>query len=175
MFMNLEKILTSERLRLIPLTREYAKDIFENFNEKVTKYMYPCPAEKLSETVKIVDLFIEKRKSGLEVVYAITLIDTGEFIGLVGLHNITQPVPELGIWTKLSSHGNHYGREAIGAVIEYAKILGITKLCYPVDERNIPSRKIPQYYGGRLVESNENQVTPDGRILTIETYTIDLQ
>lgn len=31
------------------------------------------------------------------------------------------------IWTKIYSHGNHYGREAIGGAIDYTKSLGVKK------------------------------------------------
>lgn len=172
--MDLNKKLYSERLVLIPVTRDYIEDIFENFNDTVTRYMYPCPAKYISETSHVVDKFIENRENGLEVVYAITLLKSGEFIGLAGLHSITKEIPELGIWTKLSSHGNHYGREAVGAVIDFARQSGIKKVCYPVDVRNIASKKIPIYYGGVLVKENETEITPDGRELIVNTYEITL-
>lgn len=172
--MDLNKILKTERLALIPVTLEYAQDIFENFNDIVTKYMYPCPSENISQTIDVVNSFIKKREKGMEVVYAITLLENGEFLGLAGLHGLTREIPELGIWTKLSSHGNHYGREAIGGVIDFARESGIKKLCYPVDERNIPSKKIPIYYGGVVVREKETEITPDNRILNVVTYEIEL-
>lgn len=170
---DLETKINSERLRLIPINESHTDDIFENFNEEVTKYMYPAPIKSREEAAAVVDSFITKRKKGLEVVYAITLSESGEFIGVAGLHGIKEEVPELGIWTKTSSHGNHYGREAVGAVIEYAGVLGIEKLMYPVDKRNTPSRKIPIYYGGILIRENETEITPDGRELLLETYILD--
>lgn len=106
--------------------------------------------------------------------YAITLKETAEFLGIAGLHNLNNDMPELGIWTKISSHGNHYGREAIGGLIEYAKEQGYTKLIYPVDKKNIASKKIPLFYGGELIISNNLVITPDGRTLDEEVYKITL-
>lgn len=91
------------------------------------------------------------------------------------MHNLDRDTPELGIWTKISSHGNHYGKEAIGGLIEFAKNQGYLKLIYPVDKRNISSKKIPIYYGGKLIENNKIETTPDGRTLDEEVYEIVLQ
>ena len=83
--------------------------------------MLPAPAKNIDETRGIVSRFMDERRCGTDYVYAITQKANGEFIGLAGLHHLKEKVPELGIWTKLSSHGNHYGREAIGALIDYAR------------------------------------------------------
>ena len=62
----------------------------------------------------------------------------------------------------------------MGGLIQYAGSLGIKKLYYPVDRRNVPSKKIPLYYGGIPVESLKYVETPDGRVLEEEIYMIDL-
>lgn len=164
----------TERLILVPVADEHIEMIFKFFNEKVTTYMYPSPAKDINETQEVVHEFIKQRKNNTDYVNAITIKANGEFVGLVGLHNVNGDVPELGIWTKLESHGNHYGREAIGGMIEYAKSLGINKVCYPVDKRNISSRKIPIFYGGKLVVDYKEVKTPDSRILEEEIYEIEI-
>jgi len=134
--------------------------------------MFPSPAKDISETRSVVASFVEKRKNNTDYVYAITLTANDEFIGMVGLHDLNNDIPELGIWTKLESHGNHYGREAIGGIIGLARDLGIKRLLYPVDRRNTASKKIPLFYNGKLVE-NKDVETPDGRILEEEIYEIE--
>lgn len=166
--------ITTERLILVPVVDKHIEMIFKFFNEKITTYMYPSPARDISETREVVEGFIKKRKNNTDYVYAITLRTNEEFIGLVGLHNLKGDLPELGIWTKLDSHGNHYGREAIGGLIGYAKSLGINKVCYPVDKRNISSVKIPVFYGGKKVVEYKELKTPDGRILEEEIYEIEI-
>ena len=169
--MNIE----TERLILIPVSEKYVEEIYKYFNEKVTKYMIPSTAKDIDETRNVVHMFIEQRKNKTDYVYAITLKSNGEFIGLVGLHNLKNEVPKLGIWTKLESHGNHYGREAVGGLIDYARALEIKKMYYPVDRRNISSKKIPLFYGGKLIVDYKEVKTPDGRILEEEVYEIEIQ
>ena len=162
----------TDRLCLAPVTQKYTSDIFENFTVEVTKYMYPSPAKQINETENIVEKWIQQRNHKTDYVYAITLKETSEFLGMAGLHNLNKDAPELGIWTKISSHGNHYGREAIGGLIGYAKKLGYKKLIYPVDKKNIASKKIPMFYNGKLILSNKLITTPDFRILNVEIYEI---
>lgn len=168
--MNIE----TERLILVPVSEHHIDPIFEHFTEKVITYMLPNTAKHIDETRSVVQRFIEQRNNNTNYVYAITLKSNSEFIGLVGLHNVKNEIPELGIWTKLESHGNHYGREAIGGLIDLARGLGIKKLCYPVDRRNAPSKKIPLFYGGKLVVDYKEVTTPDGRILEEEIYEIEI-
>ena len=168
--MNIE----TKRLVLVPVTQKYTFDIFKNLNNEVTKYMFPCPAKEIYETINIVENWIRQRADKTDYVYAITLKETSEFLGVAGLHDLNNDAPELGIWTKINIHGNHYGREAIGGIIEYAKKQGIAKLIYPVDKRNIASKKIPLFYGGKVIAANKLVTTPDGRTLDEEIYEIIL-
>lgn len=107
----------TNRLRLVPVTSKHTTDIFKYFTNEVTTYMYPCPAKEISETQNIVERWVKQRAEKTDYVYAITLKETAEFLGIAGLHDLNSATPELGIWTKISSHGNHYGREAIGGLL----------------------------------------------------------
>lgn len=162
------------RLQLIPVTEAHTAFIFMYFTDEITRYMVPDASKTMEETREIVRRFIRERKSQTDYVWAITLKKSGEFLGLVGLHSMGDPIPELGVWTKKEAHGCHYGREAIGGVIAYARTIGIHKLRYPVDRRNTPSRKIPLFYGGHLVTAAHEVKTPGGRILQEEIYEIPL-
>ncbi len=166
--------LVTKRLTLVPVNLSFDKDIFDNFTSEVTTYMLPSPANQIEETREVIAMFIKQKIEKTDYVFAITVTETSEFIGLVGIHNLKADIPNLGIWTKISSHGNHYGREAIGEIIELAKTLNIKKILYPVDKRNIPSKKIPQYYNGKLIVKHKEVPTFDGRILQEEVYEINL-
>lgn len=170
--MNTLTNIQTKRLILVPVSDVHTKEIFENFNEQIITYMEPQVLNNMDETHRVVKGFIESRENNTDYVYAITLKSSSEFIGIVSLHNLKNETPKIGIWTKISSHGNHYGREAVGGVIDYAKSLGIKKLCYPVDRRNISSKKIPLFYGGELVTEHKKVETLDGRILEEEIYEI---
>lgn len=168
--MNIE----TNRLLLVPVCKEHVGDVYENFNEQIITYMAPSVPEDINETSSVVAQFIQQRENHTDYIYAITLKSNGDFIGLAGLHNLKSEVPVLGIWIKFDSHGNHFGREAIGGLINHAKILGIKKLCYPVDRRNIASKKIPLFYGGELVTNYKQVETEDGRMLEEEVYEIEI-
>lgn len=168
--MNIE----TSRLILIPVSEDHIEEIFKYFNKQVTTYMIASEAKDIDETCEVVQKFIKQRKNNTDYVYAITLKASNEFIGLVGVHNLQEEIPKLGIWTKIGSHGNHYGREAIGGVLEYAKSLEIEKMHYPVDRRNVPSKSIPIFYGGKLIIDYKEIKTADGRTLEEEIYEINI-
>ncbi|MEI8253370.1 MAG: hypothetical protein WCG25_06605 [bacterium] len=50
----------TERLLLVPIALEYSKDIFKEFDEEITKYMFPIPAEEIAETMEFINHSIEK-------------------------------------------------------------------------------------------------------------------
>ena len=64
--MNIE----TERLVLTPVPEKYIEKIYQHFNEKVTKYMFPSPAKNIDETRTVVHMFIEQRKNKTDYVYA---------------------------------------------------------------------------------------------------------
>ena len=53
--MNIE----TERLVLTPVSEKHIEKIYEYFNEKVTKYMFPSPSKNIDETRNVVHMFIE--------------------------------------------------------------------------------------------------------------------
>jgi RimJ/RimL family protein N-acetyltransferase len=142
-------IIETERLLLAPILRKYSSDIFEEFTNEITTFMSPKPAKKIEETYEFVDGSIKKMAGGEELQMVVLNKNTKEFLGCAGLHHIDTKTPELGIWTKKSAHGHKYGREAIAGLVDWARNnLDFDYLTYPVDKRNIPSRKIPESLGG---------------------------
>ncbi|MBV8326474.1 GNAT family N-acetyltransferase [Chryseobacterium sp.] len=72
----------------------------------------------------------------------------GDCIGCCGIHNITEESIELGLWLKVSAQGRGLGNEIITVLIEFLENNFIFKyILYPVDEKNIPSKKIPEKLG----------------------------
>lgn len=162
----------SARLFLMPISLDYAEEIFKVFNDEVTTYMYPSTPTKVDDTRDFIRGSIEKLSQGREVVAVILNKDTLEYLGNVGIHHIDTSTPELGIWVKVSAHGHGYGREAVTALKEWAdKNLDYTYLIYPVAEANIPSRKIPESLGGVLVSSGP-KANQAGKIHQSVTYHI---
>lgn len=52
-------IIETERLLLVPITMQYAEEIFKEFNREITTYMSPKPAKDISETKAFIQHSIE--------------------------------------------------------------------------------------------------------------------
>jgi [ribosomal protein S5]-alanine N-acetyltransferase len=139
----------TNRLVLVPISLEYAPDIFREFSQEITTFMYPKPAENIEETNIFINSSIEKNNLGEQLQMVILKGDTKKFIGCAGLHKMKTKTPELGIWIKKSAQGFKFGQEAIAALENWAQNnLNFDYLIYPVDKINIASRKIPESLGG---------------------------
>lgn len=107
MLLNHVEIL-SNRLRQIPIQLDHAQDIFTNFTDEITTYMYPKPANKIEETIDFINSSIDGINQGSNLQLVVLGKITGEFLGCSGLHKVNTSSPELGIWIKKSAHHNKY-------------------------------------------------------------------
>ena len=153
---NIEKItIETERLLLVPTTQEYTQEIFNEFTDEVTKYMFPRAPKEISETQAWVTACMQKRERWEELQMTILDKTTKEFLGNVGLHDIKESVPELWIWIKQSAYGKKIWREAVAALEAWGqKNIDFEYIRYPVDKNNIWSRKIAESIGG-ITEKDE--------------------
>ena len=147
----LDVYIETERLRPVPINDGQAPEIFTSFTAEITRYMHPRPAENISETRQFIDKSRGELIARVSLVMAILTKAEGELLGCGGLHEANTVRPILGIWLKKSAHHMGYGREAIAAIVDWAR----KHLCgegfrYPVDKRNLPSRRIPEALGGRI-------------------------
>lgn len=167
-----DTIIESERLRLVPISEEYAEDIFREFTEEITLYMYSRSPKQIEETLQYVRKARGEIEAGTDFPVVVLRKESGEFLGGGGLHNLDTDTPEFGIWIKKSAHGNGYGKEAVCALKDWADTnLSYKYLVYPVDKKNVASRKIAEALDG--VIEKECQVTNDaGKILDEVVYRI---
>ena len=148
----LEEIIETDRLVLVPVSHEYASDMFQELTDKITEYMSFYTPKSIDEEYTFIKS--SRIKMDHEVDFVVTILDkkTKEFLGGAGIHGIDTATPELGIWTKKSAHGKRIGREAITGLKEWAdKNINYDYLIYPVDKSNIPSRKIAESLAGKVV------------------------
>jgi RimJ/RimL family protein N-acetyltransferase len=145
----LEFRLETERLLLVPIDMDYAEDIFDEFTDEITQYMYPGTPRRIQETEEFIRESLIGLDRGNNLQLVILRKKTEEFLGCAGIHNLDSRFPELGIWLKLSAHGESLGMETIAALVEWAnEHVDYNYLKYPVDVRNYPSRKIPEALDG---------------------------
>jgi [ribosomal protein S5]-alanine N-acetyltransferase len=151
-----------DRLRLVTISDEFEQDIFQEFTDEITIYMLPSPAKDIEETRSFIAKSRDAIAAGNNLQFAILSKTTEEFLGCCGLHGEEKiRTPELGIWLKKNAHGSGYGREAIHTLVNWSrKNIDLDYFIYPVDRRNITSRKIPESLGGKIIEE-----------FTVETLT----
>jgi len=162
----------TERLKLVPLSKDFLEDVFREFTSEITTYMYPKPCESLEELEQRTEETIEEMKRGEDYSFHVVNKQTGEFLGRGGLHKPDTRTPECGIWLKKSAHGRGYGREAMTALKKWAdENIAYEYITYPVDKRNVASRKIPESLGGKVMKEYK-QVSMSGNELDEVEYHI---
>jgi [ribosomal protein S5]-alanine N-acetyltransferase len=148
---NLDVKIETERLVLVPISSTWAEEIFASFTPDVAKYMWPKPAQRLEETLAFIAGALAGLSAGSDL-QLVALTRQGSFLGCIGLHSLRHRDPELGLWIRESAQGKGYGLEAANAVIAWARLqLDFDHLRYPVDKRNLASRRIPERHGGVIV------------------------
>lgn len=171
--MNLTDVLIdTKRLRLVPIEYDYQDVIFNNFTSEITEYMYPQPTGKIADTINFITDSLRGLNDGVNLQLVITSKRSGEFLGCVGLHNLNNEMPELGIWVKKSAHNCGYGMEAVNAVIEWGREhLTCEFFKYPVDKSNVKSSRIPIRNNGILMKEYK-ELNAVGNELDIVEYWI---
>ncbi|RJQ27456.1 N-acetyltransferase [Candidatus Parcubacteria bacterium] len=167
-----EVVLVGKRIRLVPISFDFAEQIFQEFTPEITTFMYPKSPNDISDIEKWISSATEKVRKGQDLQTVIIKNDNNEFLGCAGLHSLDTKTPELGIWIKKSAHGQGFGQEAIATLKEWAEQnLDYKYLKYPVDRKNIPSRKIPESLGG-IIEDEYKKPNQAGQILDEVEYRI---
>jgi [ribosomal protein S5]-alanine N-acetyltransferase len=171
--MNLtETIIETKRLKLTAISKSFVKEIYEEFSDDITLYMYSKPTDDIHQMEAYVDNSISEIKNGSSITLVILTQVEQEFLGIAAIHEIDSDTPELGVWIKKSAHGNKYGLEAITALINWSKEnLKFDYLRYPVDKRNIASRKIAETNGG-IIKKEAKRINKKGFELDEVEYWI---
>ena len=156
--------ISSDRLLLTTRLKHYTKDIFREFNDDIIQYMFPKPAEIIEETIEFINDSMIGMREGWNLALAITIDQSGEFLGCCGLHGRGRHrTPELGIWIKKSAHGHKYGQETIHSLATWAvENIALDYIIYPVDRANIPSRKIAESLGGQVFAEKQVKTARGG-------------
>jgi RimJ/RimL family protein N-acetyltransferase/glutaredoxin len=169
-------LIQGSRIVLAPIDKSLAPEIYREFTPEVTQYMYPKPADSVEQVEEIIEIFADSRRKNEDLVSAVLLRDTHEFLGCCGLHARDNGlIPELGLWIKKGAHGNKYGREAIHTLVAWAtEHLALEGFTYPVDKRNVASRRIPESLAGRVV-AEKMLTSQSGVILDEVVYFIAVE
>lgn len=157
----------------MPVEPKHANDIFREFTPQVAAYMARKVYENKDEVMSFIASAHRQRQTGESLRTIITKKDTGEFIGGTGIVRLNTRTPELGVWIKTSAHGNEYGREAVTALKAWAdEHIDYDHLIFPVDKRNVASRKIAESLGG-VIKKEYTKKNPAGETLDEVEYWIE--
>jgi len=171
----IQSVIETSRLSLRPITPDDAKSIFPAFTPEITKFMIPKSPREIADTETWVSAAIAADSAGTDFHWIIRRLESGDFLGVCGLHcRGDSDSPELGIWLAKQAQGSGFGHEAIAAVVAWVPAnITCSNLSYPVDRRNIPSRKIPERLGGEVFGEKkvENMA---GLLLDLVIYRIPI-
>lgn len=169
----LSLVIPGDRIRLVTIDSKFERDIFQEFTDEVTVYMIPSPAKNIEETRSFISASRDGIKVGYNLQFVIVAKLTGEFLGNCGLHGENSvKTPEIGIWLKKDAHGKGYGREAVYTLVNWTKNnLNLDYFVYPVDRRNVPSRKIPESLGGEIIQEYKMEISSK-KVLDLVKYKI---
>jgi ribosomal-protein-alanine N-acetyltransferase len=120
-------ILTTERLILRKISPDDDQAIYlQRSSAIVNKYIARVPVADITEAQAWIERINNNVDAGLSVNWAITLKDSGEFIGLICLWKFSEDrtIAETGYELSPAHHGKGYMNEALQCVLDY----GFTEL-----------------------------------------------
>lgn len=169
--MDLRQVqIETERLLLVPVSREYTEEIFLEYREPMTTYMNNTTTGSREALEKRMIERENELKEGKVLFMVVLLKTSGEFLGCFALEDLDQKNPEMGGWLKQSAHGNRYGLEAAAALKKWAdKNLEYDHILWPCATMNLPSRKLAESLGGKIHKEYEKK-TASGKMWPYVDY-----
>lgn len=143
--------LCANRLMLTPFSAQDADVCFQCITPTLTHYMAWEPPESPAVFKEIWQSWQHAFLSQSEIIFSIKSLDSNQFLGLVGIHQLKTATPELGIWIREDFHGYGFGMEAIITVKNWATTqFKPDYFIYPVAIDNRASRRIAEALGGSI-------------------------
>jgi ribosomal-protein-alanine N-acetyltransferase len=168
-------VLTTERLTLRPFELSDAADLHRLAGAAEVAYNtlripHPYPEGAAAEWIATHQQMFEEKR---EVVFAITLRDSGEFVGTIGIHLMPFDKAEIGYWIGVPYWGRGYATEAAGSVIRYGfEELGLNRIESNHFTRNPSSGRIMEKSGMRYEGLLRQAVKKGDEYLDIKFYGI---
>ncbi|MGH7029885.1 MAG: GNAT family N-acetyltransferase [Stellaceae bacterium] len=144
--------LRSERLSLEAFTADDAAEVFDAVTPALTRFMSFEPSPSLEAFGEVWQEWLPQMAASTAAFLVVRENQTGQLLGVAGLHRIDSGEPEAGIWIKERAHRRGFGREAVSVIIAWASAdFGATGLLWPVMEENHQSRRLAESLGGVIV------------------------
>lgn len=152
-------MLNSERVSVRQLTSEDVDEIHRWFNDKDSETYFETPIENFPKWR--VREIVKNSFGGIHQLFGITKNDTGEFIGLAGLHRIS--MKKGNAWTsmligKVNLRSEGFGSEAGQLILQYGfTVLNLRKIMSEFSRSNIASEMSLRKMGYALVDCDKDE------------------
>ena len=156
----MQDLCTTPRLLLRPFVKEDAPVLFRlSREEPLRRYIPDQVYESLEEAEEVACFLAEKVTHGeWPYVLGITLKDTGELIGHVGLSPVEEGI-EIGYAVAVNHQGKGYATEAVAAFSKWAaERFHLLRIFAILRADNTPSRRVLEKAGYRLIWEREKQI-----------------
>jgi RimJ/RimL family protein N-acetyltransferase len=158
------------RLRLLkPIDASEITRLLRNDSEAVQ--MTASMSDPMTEEAALD--WIERRTSPDQHVFAILLADSGEFIGSIGFGGARE-MPYVGYWIGRCHWKLGYATEAVQALIEYARWLGIPSLQADTFPNNPASARVLAKAGFKNTGRIQMNLPLRGGLRELEHHVIQL-
>lgn len=138
----------TNRLRLILPSLKYKKVLYNGLTKEVTKYMYSVPFKSVKRAKKFINYFRQWYVNWTDILLMVIRKSDSKFLWCIGIHHIDRIDPEFWIWFCSRAQWKWYAIESMRALYNrWENELKYEYIKYPVDRRNIWSRKIAEKLG----------------------------
>ena len=168
-----DTIIYGQRVKQRPIAMEDLEIIYINYDKEAAFYMDLFQAGNKEKASDFIKQSIKELEEQTDLNMLILDKETEEFLGYLGIYYIGKREPEIGIWINKGKQHKGYAIEAVKAAITWLKAnYKFSHIKYPVDRKNIASRKIPESFNGK-VKKEYLLHSCNGRELDIVEYWID--
>lgn len=174
--MDLTKVtIETDRLLLVPVGDEHVEEIHAYYRLPLTKYMNHLSAGTMEELKERHKKWRKQLKDGERLFMAVTLRDTGAFLGCFAIDHIGEKNPEMGGWLKADAQGKGYGKEAVAAMREWANSnIEYEHMLWPCAIENVASCGLAESLGGVIHREYDKQMV-NGAVWPARDYWIPRQ
>jgi N-acetyltransferase len=138
-------ILEGERVKLVPLAREYTENLYRAVDSGEIWTYLPSRMETFEDMIEHVEEALESWESGIEVPFVVIDKESNEIVGMTRFEDVSLENRKLEIgWTWYSKKvwGTRVNTEAKFLLLRYCfDVLNLVRVQFTVDTRNLRSRK----------------------------------
>ncbi|NNP69213.1 GNAT family N-acetyltransferase [Acinetobacter sp. Ac_5812] len=165
-------LLHTARLDLFVFQMDDLVDIYPCVTTTLTRYMAWEPAQNFATQEKIGQQWLIAETNHTDRHFVLRDKENQRFIGLIGVHHLDTPTPELGLWIREDCHNQGFAKEALFKVFKWASLhLSAQYFLYPVAVDNQSSRKLAEFLGG-TVAAHKTEKKYEAVIYHIPPYQI---